>query len=108
MIDLGNTLTGGGHGAPAIKKFVDDFDIAMSVATRKASGKDGSRESFMKLINSPAGRARYIKVLANVLNSRKTGKNPIDPERVGKRQDWMKMLRDLGYNPARWDQLTTD
>ena len=108
LIDLGNTLTGGGHGAPAIKKFVDDFDIAMSVATRKASGKDGSRESFMKLINSPAGRARYIKVLANVLNSRKTGKNPIDPERVGKRQDWMKMLRDLGYNPVRWDQLTTD
>ena len=108
LIDLGNTLTGGGHGAPAIKKFVDDFDIAMSVATRKASGKDGSRESFMKLINSPAGRARYIKVLANVLNSRKTGKKPIDPERVGKRQDWMKMLRDLGYNPARWDQLTTD
>lgn len=108
LIDLGNILTGGGHGAPAIKKFVDDFDIAMSVATRKASGKDGSRESFMKLINSPVGRARYIKVLANVLNSRKTGKNPIDPERAGKRQDWMKMLRDLGYSPARWEQLTTD
>ena len=108
LIDLGNILTGGGHGAPAIKKFVDDFDAAMSIATKKASGKDGSEASFRQLINSPAGRARYIKVLANVLNSRKAGKNPIDPERVERRQDWMKMLKDLGYNPARWDKLSTD
>ena len=108
LIDLGNILTGGGHGAPAIKKYVNDFDDAIFLATKRASGTDGSRASFNKLINSPAGRRRFAKVLSNVLNSRKTGKNPIDPERAMKRQDWMKMLKDLGYSPARWEQLSTD
>ena len=108
LVDLGNILTGGGHGAPAIKKYVNDFDDAIFLATKRASGIDGSRASFNKLINNPAGRRRLAKVLSNVLNSRKTGKNPIDPERAMKRQNWMKMLKDLGYNPARWEQLTTD
>jgi len=108
LIDLGNILTGGGHGAPAIKKYVNDFDDAIFLATKRASGIDGSRASFNKLINNPAGRRRLAKVLSNVLNSRKTGRNPIDPERAERRQDWMKMLKDLGYNPARWEQLTTD
>lgn len=108
LLDIGDVLTGGDHGAPAIKKFVEDFDAAISIATRKASGVNGSGEQFRKLISTPSGCKRYIKVLANVLNSRKTGRNPIDPERVERRQDWMKMLKDLGYNPARWEQLTTD
>ena len=107
-IDLGNIMTGGTSGAPAVKKFINDFDDAIFLATKRASGKDGSRQSFNQLISSPAGARKLAKVLNNILNARKTGKKPMDPERALRRQDWMKMLKDLGYSPTTWEKLSTD
>jgi len=108
LADLSDVITGGVSGAPAMKKFVDDFDTAIVVATRQASGKDGSRTSFDKLTSTQAGTRKLAKVLSNVLNSRKTGKKPLDPERAMKREEWKKMLKDLGYNPAKWSELSPD
>ena len=56
----------------------------------------------------PAIRSKFIKILSNELNAIKLGKNPTDPERGARHQDWLKMIRDMGYTPAKWDQLTTD
>lgn len=108
LADLSDVITGGVSGAPAMKKFVDDFDTAIVVATRQASGKDGSRASFDKLTSTQAGTRKLAKVLSNVLNSRKTGKKPLDPERAMKREEWKKMLKDLGYNPAKWGELSPE
>ena len=105
--DLGSSF--GDRGAPAVKKFVDDIEMAFRIATRKASGsQSASRSEFNKLIANDAMRKRFIKVFANELNARKAGKNPIDPQRLAKHQDWLKMLKDLGYTPAKWDKLSTD
>ena len=106
--DLGAAF--GGRGAPAIKKFSDDFDTAFTRAVRKTTNtpSGGSYAEFKRILGNDAMRAKFIKVLANELNAKKAGKNPIDPERTAKHSDWLKMLKDLGYTPAKWDKLPTD
>ena len=52
--------------------------------------------------------AKFIKIFSNELNSMKAGRNPTDPERAMRHQDWMKMLKDMGYSPSQWDKLSTD
>ncbi len=108
LADLSNIMTGGRSPVSAMKRFIDEFNDAVFLATRNASGKDGSRESFDALTRTPAGARRFAKVLSNILNARRTGKTPMDPERAERRKDWLKMVKSLGYSPTQWQKLSPD
>lgn len=119
--DLATILTGGRSGAPAALKFKNDLLAGIEAAIDKLDpmayanaindnpdDKDYLLNMLGQIIRNPKTKRKFPYVLANQLNSRKTGKNPIDPERAELREQWKKMLRDLGYNPAGWNRLSMD
>ena len=119
--DLATILTGGRSGSPAALKFKNDFLASIEAAIdkidplaygnameRNPDNKDYLLDMLGQIVNNPDNKRKFPYVLANQLNSRKAGKNPMDPERIAQREQWKKMLADLGYNPARWNKLPMD
>ena len=96
-------------GHPAVLKFMSDFDIAVAQAIKKTTGDaDNSPEAFKKLVMNDAQFPKFIKLLTQELNAKKTGRNPTDPERAAHREEWLKMVRELGYSPKTWDALPVE
>ena len=117
--DLATILTGGRSGASAALKFKNDFlealeatidkldPLAYSIAVER-DPKNYLLGMLGQIVRNPVNKRKFPFVLANQLNSRKAGKKPIDPERIAMREQWKKMLKDLGYNPAGWKRLSMD
>ena len=106
--DLG--IAWGGRTPSSVIRMEKVFDNAITKAMRDTVGYAELDPviALAKMSVDPAVRNKFIKVLSNELNSYKLGKNPIDPERGMRHQDWLKMIRDMGYSPATWDKLSTD
>ena len=109
--DLANMLTGGTSGAPGAINFMLNFEIALKNAIRKVNpdmGNDSIEIELGKVMNDPVMKEKFKKIFPMILNSRKSGKVPMDPERAERRKEWIAMLKKMGYNPTRWADLSTD
>ena len=86
------------------------FSDALSVAMKKTVGETDLDPIIVlaRMSVKPDVRAKFIKILSNQLNLQKLGKNPIDPERGMRHQDFLKIIRSMGYSPSKWDNLSTD